>query len=234
MTRLPSDEEYIKSDAEYYYHYINSFYTKTNIPVDYCSYITQETIRYGVSDSEQGYDYERFYETVSKFREVNDFFETTSSSDLTKKIYTDVEYYNDANSSYKNQTEDVVFSDISHFIESRLNVEFIDGEIILPEASYFNNLDIRTENDIAYFQIEKNDGKTSGKDTRYSINGTINLKTQALSYNEKGGNYVDGELRSYADFDYDLTVTNQPIDIEFDTNGEFKESYIKPLKSKEQ
>ena len=101
------------------------------------------------------------------------------------------------------------------------------GELILPEDSYFNCIDIKTENDIVYFSIVKNDGKNFFEDDiRYTINGLTNLKTHNLSYNIKKSYYFNGELMSYVDYDYDLTLSNDSINFEFDFNGDFEEIYI--------
>lgn len=226
LTALPNHAEYVKSNTEYYSRYVGTGYSQHNIPLDCYLFSTQETIRYG--SSEQFCDYQRFCETASKFKEVNNFYETTSSSAFEKRIYKDTESYNENNLSFKNEIMNSVSGEISHFIRYYLNVEITDrGEIVLPEASYFDSIDIKTENGIVYFSIEKNDGKTFfNDDIRYNINGTINLKTHNLSYNVKESYYFDGELMSYVDYDYDLTLTNEPIDIEFDTSGEFEEVYI--------
>ncbi len=226
LTTLPRYEEYVKSNTEYYYNYKISFYSQTNVPADYYSLITQETVQYGLS--EQYCDYNRFTETVSKFKTINDFYETVSSSTLTKKIYKDSETYSGDTLSAKHGTVNSVANGISSFIRYYLNVEFTDqGTIVLPEASYFDSVDIRTENDIVNFNIEKNDSKTfEGEDVRYSIEGAINLATYNFSYNMKKSYYIDGELRSYTDYDYDLTLTDDPIAIEFDTDGEFEEIFI--------
>lgn len=226
LTGLPEHVEYIKSNAEYYSCYIGSGYIQVDIPVKYYLFETQETIRYGLSD--QHCDYQRFTDTDSKFKTVNNFYETTSSSTLTKRIYRDSESYDENNLSFKNEIINSVAGEISYFIRYYLNVEFTDhGEIILPEVSYFDSMDIRTEKDIVYFSVEKNDGKTFwGDDKRYSIIGSINLKTHNLSYNVKESYYFDGEIMSYDDYDYDLSLTNEPIDIEFDLNGDFEEVYM--------
>ena len=226
LTALPKHAEYIKSNAEYYSHYTESGYIQVNTTENHYLFETQETVRYGLSD--QHCDYQRFTNTTSKFKTVNDFYDTTSSSTLTKGIYADPESYDEHNMSFKNEVINSVIGEISHFIRYYLNVEFTDhGEIILPETSYFDNVDIRTENGIVCFSIEKSDGKTFwGDDERYTIIGSINLKTHNLSYNVKKSYYFDGEILSYVDYDYDLSLTNEPIDIEFDFNGEFKEVYI--------
>ena len=226
LTALPAHAEYIKSNAEYYSHYISSGYSQHNIPFDHYLFSTQETIRYGLSD--QCCDYQRFYETASKFQEVDDFYETTSSSALTKSIYNTPAQYGDHTLSYKNEIMNSVANEISHFIKYYLNVEFTDqGDIVLPDASCFDRIDIRTENDIVYFSIEKNNGETFwDDDIRYIISGTINLNTHNLSYNMKESYYFDDKIMYYADYDYDLTLTDAPIDIEFDINGEFEEVYI--------
>lgn len=226
LTGLPNSAEYIKSNTEYYSRSVGSGYSQHNIPLEYYLFSTQETIRYGLSD--KGCDYERFCETSSKFKTVNDFYETTSSSTLTKKIYNDPVYYDNHNLSYKNEIIHSVAGEISQLIRYYLNVEFFDyGNIVLPDMSYFDSIDIKTENGIVYFRIEKNDGKTFwGEDKRYSINGTINLTTYHISYNMKESYYIDGEVMSYVDYDYSLVLTDEPIAIEFDINGEFEEVYI--------
>ncbi len=225
LTTLPAYAEYIKSNSEYYSYHKGSGYIQVDIPVKYYLFETQETIRYGLSD--QHCDYERFTDTDSKFKIVNDFYETTSSLSLMKRIYESSESYNAHNLSFKNEIINSVIGEISYFIRYYLNVEFRDyGEIILPETSYFDSIDIRTENGIVYFSVEKNDGKTFWvDDIRYTINGSINLKTHNLSYNVKQSYYFNGELMSYVDYDYDLTLTNEPIEIEFDFSGEFEEVY---------
>ena len=226
LTALPMHEEYVKSNAEYYSYYKSSGYSQTDVPAKCYSFGTQENIRYGLSD--QYCDYERFTETKSNFKTVNDFYETTFSSRLTKTIYEDSEFYDEHNLSFKNEIIYSVTNKISYFIRYYLNVEFRDyGEIVLPEASYFDSFDVRTENDTVYFSIEKNDGKTFfNEDIRYSISGSINLRTHNLSYNVKESYYIDGEIMYYVDYDYNLTLTNEPIEIEFDFNGEFEEVYV--------
>lgn len=226
LTALPMHEEYVKSNAEYYSYYQTSGYLQPNASVERYSFSTQETIRYGLSD--QNCDYERFIETKSDFKTVNDFDDATFSSRLTKTIYKDSECYDEHSLSFKNEILNSVTDGISHFIRYYLNVEFTDyGEIVLPDLSYFNNFDVRTEKDIVYFNIEKNDGKTFfNGDIRYSISGSINLKTHNLSYNVKESYYIDGEIMYYVDYDYKLTLTKDPIEIEFDFNGEFEEVYV--------
>ncbi|MBE6638985.1 MAG: hypothetical protein E7616_05980 [Ruminococcaceae bacterium] len=226
LTALPMHEEYVKSNTEYYSYYKASGYSQTDVPAKYYLFRTQENIRYGLSD--RHCDYERFTETKSKFKTVNDFYETSLSSSLTKNIYKDSASYGENNLSFKNEIIYTVTNKISYFIRYYLNVEFKDyGEIVLPEMSYFTNFYVRTENDTVYFSIEKNDGKTFyNEDIRYSINGSINLKMHDLSYNVKESYYINGEIMYYVDYDYDLSLTNNPIGIEFDTNGEFEEVYI--------
>lgn len=226
LTAMPMHEEYVKSNAEYYSYYQASGYLQPNVSVKRYSFWTQETIRYGLS--EQNCDYKRFIETKSDFETVNDFDDATFSTSLTKTIYKDSECYNAHTMSVKHDILHSVANGISYFIRYYLNVEFSEyGEIILPELSYFNNFDVRTEENIVYFNIEKNDGETFfDEDIRYSISGSINLKTHNLSYNVKKSNYSDGEIMRYVDYDYDLTLTNEPIEIEFDFNGEFEEFYI--------
>ena len=226
LTALPMYEEYVKSNEEYYSHYKTSGYSQTDVPAKYYSFRTQETIQYGLSD--QFCDYERFTETKSNFKAVNDFYETSSSSSLTKNIYKDFASYDENNLSVKNEIIYTVTNKITYFIRYYLNVEFKDtGEIVLPETSYFNRFYVRTENDTVYFNIEKNDGKTFfNEDIRYTISGSINLKTHDLSYNVKESYYIDGEIMHYVDYDYDLSLTNDPIGIEFDTDGAFEEIYM--------
>jgi len=226
LTTLPAYAEYVKSNTKYYSYSKGSGYTQANTPEIYYLFETHETICYGSSD--QHCDYQRFTNTESKFKTVNEFYETTSSLDLTKTIYKDSASYNEYTLSFKNEIENSVAGEISYFIRNYLNVEVTDyGELILPEDSFFDSIDIKTENDIVYFSIAKNDGSNfCEEDIRYCINGSINLKTHNLSYNIKRSYYLDGELMSYVDYDYDLTLTNEPIHIEFDFNGEFEEIYI--------
>ena len=226
LTALPMHEEYVKSNGEYYSYYKASGYSQTDVPAKYYSFRTQEMIRYGACDL--ACDYERVTETKSNFREVNDFYETTSSSRLTKTIYEDSALYEGENLSFKNEIIYVVINKLSYFIRYYLNVEVNDhGELILPEDSYFDSIDIKTENDVVYFDIVKNDGNTFwGEDIRYSISGSINLKTHNLSYNMKESYYLNGELMSYVDYDYDLALTNEAIDISFDFSGSFDEVYV--------
>lgn len=226
LTTLPQYEEYIKSNTDYYSYHKNSGYIQVDIPASYYLFETQETIRYG--SSEQHCDYQRFAYIDSKFQTVNEFYDTTSSLDLTKTIYEGSAAYNEYTLSYKNDITNSVAGEISYFIRYYLNVEMTDhGELILPEDSYFNCIDIKTENDIVYFSIAKNDGKNFFEDDiRYTINGLINLKTHNLSYNIKKSYYFNGELMSYVDYDYDLTLSNDSINFEFDFNGDFEEIYI--------
>ena len=226
LTALPMQEEYVKSNAEYYSYYKASGYSQTNVPAEHYSFRTQETIRYGLSDL--ACDYEKFTETKSNFKELNDFYETTSSSRSTKNIYKDAASYNENNLSFKNEIIYSVTNKISHFVRYYLNVELNEnGELLLPENSYFSSIDITTENDIVYFSIEKNDGKTFwGEDIRYSISGSINLKTHSLLYNVKESYYIDGEIMYYVDYDYNLSLTDDLINIEFDVSGEFEEVYM--------
>lgn len=226
LTILPAYTEYIKSNTEYYSYHKGSGYIQVDIPASYYLFETQETIRYG--SSAQHCDYERFTDTDAKFKEVNEFYETTSSLELTKRIYEDAEAYNEDTLSFKHEILHSVAGEISHLIRYYLNVELNDnGELILPENSYFNSIDIRTEDDIVYFSVDKNDGKTFwDDDIRYRLNGSINLKTHNLSYNMKQSYYFDGVLMSYVDYDYDLILTNEPIDIVFDFSGIFEEVYI--------
>ena len=226
LTSLPKYAEYVKSGEEYYSRHVNSFYSQHNVPLEYYLFSTQETIRYGSSESHC--DYQRFTDTGSKFITVNDFYETTTYSKLTKRIYNGSETYNKNNLSFKNEILNTVAGEISHFIRYYLNVEFTDhGEIVLPDSSYFDCIDIKTEDGIVYFSIEKSDGKTFfDDDIRYNISGSINLKTHNLSYNVKESYYSDGEIMSYVDYDYDLTLTNEPINLEFDFTGEFEEVYM--------
>lgn len=226
LTALPEYTEYVKSNEEYYSYHKGSGYIQVDIPAKHYLFETQETIRYGLSD--QYCDYERFTDTDSKFKTVNDFYETTSSSQLTKRIYENSEAYNEHNLSFKNEITNSVANEISYFIRYYLNVEFNDyGEIVLPDISYFDGIDIKTEKDIVYFSIEKNDGKTFfNEDKRYNINGTINLKTHNLSYNIKESYYVDEEIMYNVDYDYNLVLTKESIDIKFDIDGEFEEVYM--------
>lgn len=225
LTALPMHEEYIKSNTEYYAYYQASGYSQTDVPAKHYSFRTQETIRYGASD--QACDYERFTETKSNFREVNDFYETTSSVRLTKTVYPDSALYEGDSLSFKNEILHSVGNDISHLIRYYLSVEQNEhGELILPEDTYFDGIDIKTEQDVVYFRIVKRDGNTFwGEDIRYDINGTIDLQTHRLSYNVKESDYMDGVLMSYVDYDYDLSLTNESIDIVFDTSGDFEEVY---------
>jgi len=226
LSALPMHAEYVKSNSAYYSCNKGSGYSQVDVPAKHYLFSVQETVRYGVSD--QHCDYERFTSTESKFKTVNDFYETTPSTHLTKRIYKDTESYDAHNLSFKNEIINTVADKISYLIRYYLSVEFSEnGEIRLPEASYFDRIDIRTENDTVYFGVEKKDGKTFwGDDIRYSINGTINLKTHNLSYNVKESYYFDGEIMYYVDYDYNLSMTNEPINIEFDTNGEFEEVYM--------
>ena len=226
LTALPMHEEYIKSNNEYYLYYKTSWYSQTDVPAKYYSFRTQETVRYGLSD--KYCDYEIFTETKSNFKEVNDFYERNSSTDLTKTVYKDSASYDEHTLSSKHETMYAVINNISYFIRYYLNVEFKDdGEVIIPDTSYFDSIHINTENDTVYFNIEKQDGKTFwGEDIRYVIRGSINLKTHNLSYNIKKSYYIDGEIMSYVDYDYNLSLTNDPIYIEFDTNGNFEEVYM--------
>ena len=226
LTSLPQYAEYIKSNDEYYSRHVSSGYSQHNIPLEYYLFDTQETIRYG--SSENHCDYQRYTDIGSKFITVNEFYETSIYSKLTKRIYNSSDTYNKNNLSFKNEILNTVAGEISHFIRYYLNVEFTDhGEIILPNPSYFDCIDIKTENGIVYFNIEKKDGKTFfDDDIRYIISGSINLKTHDLSYNVKEGYYFDGKIMSYVDYDYDLTMTNEQINIEFDFTGEFEEIYM--------
>jgi len=226
LTTLPQYEEYIKSNTDYYSYRKSSGYIQVDIPASYYLFETQETIRYG--SSEQHCDYQRYAHIDSKFQTVNEFYDTTSSLDMTKTTYEDSAAYNGYNLSYKNEITNSVAGEISYFIRYYLNVEVTDhGDLILPEDSYFDSIEIKTENDIVYFIVAKNDGKNFFEDdVRYTINGSINLKTHNLSYNIKKSYYFDGELMSYVDYDYDLTLTNESINIEFDFNGDFEEIYI--------
>lgn len=226
LTALPMHVEYVKSNEEYYSYHMSSGYSKIDTSAQYYLFSTQETIRYGLSD--QLCDYERFSETKSKFITVNDFFEPTSTLRLKKNVYENAKFYDEYDLSLKNEIINSVAGRIAHFIRYYLNVEFSDdGNIILPEDSYFDSIDIRTANDIVCFSVEKNDGKTFfSEDIRYSINGSINLRTHSLLCNIKESYYIDGEIMSYVDYDYDLEMTNEPISIEFDMNGVFEEIYI--------
>lgn len=226
LTALPMHEEYVKSNNEYYSYYKASGYSQTDVPAKYYSFITQETVRYGLSD--KYCDYERFTETKSNFKTVNDFYETTSLFRLTKNVYKDSASYDEHNLSLKNETMYIVINKISHFIRYYLNVEFKeDGAVVLPEESYFDSIYIETENDIVYFSIEKQDGKTFwGEDIRYVIRGSINLKTHNFSYNIKESYYIDNDIYYYIDYNYTLSLTNDQIGIEFDTNGAFEEVYM--------
>jgi hypothetical protein len=227
LTALPEHAEYVKSNADYYSRHVGSEYSQYKVPLDYYYlFSTQETIRYGLSD--QCCDYQRFCETTSKFKEVHDFYETTSLSKLTKKIYKDPVCYDNHTLSFKNEIMNSVAGEIAHLIRYYLNVEFTDhGDIVLPDVSYFNRVDIKTKNSIVYFSIEKNDGKTFwGDDQRYTINGTIDLTTHTLSYNMNESYYFDEEIMYYLDYDYNLILTNDPIDIDFDISGDFEEVYV--------
>ena len=226
LPALPRHEAYVKSGTEYYSYYQGSGYSQTDVPAKYYSFRTQETIRYGRSDELS--DYERFTETKSNFKEVNVFYETLSSSRLTKTVYPDASAYNENNLSFKNEILSSVTGKIHYFLRYYLNVEIQeDGELILPELSYFDRLEIKTENGIVYFTVEKQDGDTFfGEDIRYSISGTIDLRTHRLSYNVKESYYLDSEITYYVDYDYSLALTSDPIDIDFDFSGEFEEIYI--------
>jgi hypothetical protein len=230
LSSLPNHTEYIKSNTEYYSYNMGSWYLQVDIPLNYYLFETQETIQYGSSDRHS--DYKKFTNTDSKFKTVNEFYETTSSQSLTKKIFENTESYDKNNISLKNEITNSVINDISHFIRYYLNVEFTDhGDIILPEDSYFESIDVKTEDSIVYFSVVKNDGKTFfNDDIRYSINGTINLKTHDLSYNIKRSYYFGGELMSYVDYDYNLTLTSEPIEIKFDFNEEFEEVLITEIR----
>ena len=226
LTGLPESAEYVKSNTEYYSHNVGSGYSQHNIPLDYYLFSTQETIRYGSSDGHC--DFKKFTETASKFKTVNDFYETTTLSESEKRIYKDTESYNGNNLSFKNEILNSVSGKISHLIRYYLNVEFTEhGDIVLPENSYFDSINVKTDSGTVYFSIKKMDGETFwGDDTRYDINGRIDLKTHNLSYNVKESYYFEGELMSYVDYDYDLTLTNEKISIEFDTSGDFEEVYM--------
>ena len=226
LSTLPRHETYVRSGAEYYSYHQGSGYSQTDVPAKYYSFRTQETIRYGRSDT--FCDYERFTETKSNFKEVNIFYETLSSSRLTKTVYPDASAYNENNLSFKNEILSSITGKIHYFLRYYLNVELQeDGELILPELSYFDRIDVKTENSIVYFSVEKQDGNTFfGEDIRYSISGQIDLRTHMLSYNVKESYYLDGEIMYYVDYDYRLTLTSDPIDIDFDFGGTFEEIYI--------
>lgn len=226
LPALPMHEAYVKSGTEYYSYHQGSGYSQTDVPAKYYSFRTQENIRYGRSDELT--DYERFTETKSNFKEVNVFYETLSSSHLTKTVYPNASAYDENNLSFKNDILSSVTGKISYFLRYYLNVDMQEGgELILPELSYFDRIDVKTENGIVYFTVEKQDGNTFfGEDIRYSISGTIDLRTHRLSYNVKESYYSDGEITYYVDYDYSLSLTSDPIDIDFDFSGEFEEVYM--------
>ena len=228
LTGLPRYEEYVKSNTEYYSRDLGSGYVQVDTPASYYLFETQEQIRYGVSD--QYCDYERFLNSESKFKTVNDFYETTSYLELTKKIYPDSASYEEDSLSFKHEIMHSVREKILYLVRYYLNVELQEdyGELVLPDMAYFDNLDIKTENKIVYFSVEKNDGNTFfSDDIRYSIHGQIDLKTHNLSYNVKESYYFDGEIMTYVDYDYDLSLTDEPIHIEFDNSGDFEEINMK-------